>query len=446
MAESETRGGQGPLQLGIRLDQVLPFAGYVWRRFAEDRGWRMAAGLSYTSLLAIVPLTAIAFSMLAAFPVFDSVKDQLQSAVFANLLPDSAVAIQDYVDGFVENTAGLSAIGIVALAATTVLLLGTIEADLNSIFRIKRPRALAPRLLVFWAMITLGPLLLGMSFSLSTYFFAATEWLGVDIFTGPLSLVTQSVPTMIVIVMLAVFFFTIPNRPVNALDALIGGLVAGLLFATLRKGFGWYVATFPTYQNIYGALSVVPIFLVWMYLSWTVVLMGAVMTASLGAWRSSGGPPVEGELGAGPRLVAAIRILALLFEKSRSGGKVMRRDLLRQLGISDGTVEGLLERLRDNGFVERTQRGGWVLIRDLAGVTLYDLYQALHLGLRDEDMELAGEGGDGDDGWHERLGSCLRDLKAAQRGATDVSLRELIEGETRLVGSNVAEAPVREAV
>jgi len=440
--ESESRSGPDWLQVDRALRGLRPFAGYVWRRFAEDRGWRMAAGLSYTSLLAVVPLTAIAFSMLAAFPVFESVKDQFQNAVFANLLPDSAAAMRDYFDGFVKNTAGLSAVGIIALAATAVLLLGTIEADLNSIFRVERPRALAPRLLVFWAMITLGPLLLGASFSLSTYFFAATEWLGIDPFTGPLSLLTQSVPTVIIIVLLAVFYFTIPNRPVGVRESLVGGIVAGLLFASLRKGFGWYVATFPTYQNIYGALSVVPIFLVWMYLSWTVVLLGAVLTASLGEWKSSGGKPVEGVLGTGPRLVSAIRILALLFGSSQTGAKVARRDLLRQIGISERAMETVLVQLRDNGFVERTQRGGWVLTRDLASVTLYDLYQALKLGLRDEDVDLACDGGDG---WHQRLAGHLRDLKAAQLGATDVSLRELIEGEARLLGTGVTDAPVRKA-
>ena len=133
----------------------------------------MAAGLSYTSLLAIVPLTAIAFSMLAAFPVFSGVRDVLQDAVFSNLLPQTADATKDYFNQFIQNTTTLSAVGIVALAATAVLLLGTIEADMNAIFRVVRPRALVPRLLVFWALLTLGPLLLGASFSLSTYFFCS---------------------------------------------------------------------------------------------------------------------------------------------------------------------------------------------------------------------------------------------------------------------------------
>jgi len=407
------------------LTYLIPFIGYVWRRFTEDRCWRMAAGLGYTSLLAIVPLTAIAFSMLAAFPVFEGVKEQFQEAVFANLLPHSADAMEEYFNQFIQNTTGLSAVGIVALAGTAVLLLGTIEADLNAIFRVEQPRALAPRLLVFWAMISLGPLLLGASFSLSTYFFAATKWLGIDLISGPLGFLTQSVPTIIIIVLLGVFFLTIPNRPVSVRAACIGGVSSGLLFAVLRKIFGWYVATFPTYQNIYGALSVVPIFLVWMYLSWTVVLLGAVLTASLGEWQSAGGRPLNRELRAGPRMVVGLRILGLLFEASQVGKVVTRKIILGTLGSGEEAVERVLAMLNNAGFVRRADQGGWVLTRDLGSATLYDLYQALDLGLRDEDLAVGAD--ENAEIWRVRLNEKLSHLQTAQRQATDVFIRDLIK-------------------
>jgi len=406
------------------LSYFLPFAGYVWNRFADDRCWRMSAGLSYTSLLAIVPLTAIAFSMLAAFPVFEGVKEQFQSAIFANLLPHSADAMEEYFTQFIQNTTGLSAVGIIALAGTAVLLLGTIEADLNVIFRVKQPRPLAPRLLVFWAMISLGPLLLGASFSLSTYFFAATEWLGVDLASGPLGFATRSVPTLIIIVLFAVFYLAIPNRPVSTRAACIGGISAGLLFASLRKIFGWYVATFPTYQNIYGALSVVPIFLVWMYLSWTVVLLGAVLTASLGEWKSAGGKPFGRALLAGPRMVVGLKILGLVFDASKTGKTVSRKHILGSLGYGEEAVERVISMLGNAGFVHRAETGGWVLSRDLASATLYDLYQALDLGLRDEDLIV--DAGKNTESWQVRLNEQLKQLQAAQQHATDVYIRELI--------------------
>jgi len=227
------------------IENQIAFAGFAWDRFVEDRCWRMAAGLSYTSLLAVVPLTAIAFSMLAAFPVFEGVREKFQDAVFANFLPQSAEAMRSYFDQFVQNTTTLSAVGIIALAATAVLLLGTIEADLNTIFRVKRPRPLIPRLLVFWAMITLGPLLVGASFSLATYLFVASEWLGLEVLGGPLGWAGRFVPALLIIAGLTTFFLVVPNRHVPPRAALNGGIVAGVLFALLRKVFGWYVSTFP---------------------------------------------------------------------------------------------------------------------------------------------------------------------------------------------------------
>lgn len=410
------------------LSHIKPFLSYVWRRFSRDRSWRMAAGLSYTSLLAIVPLSAIAFSMLAAFPVFEGVKEQFQDMLFQNLLPQSAEAMKDYFNTFISNTSGLSAVGIIALAATAILLLGTIEADMNTIFRVEHPRALVPRLLVFWAMITLGPLLLGASFSLSTYFFAATKWLGIDIFSGPLGMLTKSVPTMIIIVLLSLFYLTIPNRTVALRAACIGGLTAGILFAGLRHGFGWYVATFPTYQNIYGALSVVPIFLVWMYLSWAVVLLGGVLTASLSEWQSAGGNPVGGTLHAGPRLVIGMRILDVLYEASAKNGKVSRLRMLSQLGCGEVAAERVLEFLREANFIQRTEDGSWVLARDLTKATLFDLYEALKLGLRDKDIMQAHESGD--ETWQGRLAHQLGSLKETQKTAMNIRILDVLDRKT----------------
>ena len=421
MVENTETSGNQSRDVNFWMSHALPFANYIFNRFVEDRGWRMAAGLSYTSLLAIVPLTAIAFSMLAAFPVFENVRDQFQDAVFANLLPQSADSMREYFDQFIGNTTSLSAVGIIALALTAVLLLGTIEADMNTLFRVDRPRPLASRLLVFWAMITLGPLLLGASFSLSTYFFAATQWMALDVLKGPLGFVTQMVPTLIIIVLLILFYFTIPNRPVQVLSACAGGITAGLLFALLRKVFGWYVATFPTYQNIYGALSVIPIFLIWMYLSWTVVLMGAVMTASVSEWRRSGGMPMSGELRAGPRLLVALRILAMLNDASQVGTRVGRRELLGKLGCGEQSVDQILIMLRNSNFVDRSERSGWILTRDIDTATLYDLYKALRLALRDDDISIVGA-----EGWEASLRGRLRELQHAQQSATAVTLKTVL--------------------
>lgn len=406
-------------RLPIKVGEAARLAALVWRRFDEEGGFRMAASLSYTSLLAIVPLTAIAFAMLAAFPVFEGLRERFQDVLFANFLPESAAAMRDSFNQFVSNAARLTAFGIVGLAVTAILLLGTVEADINAIFRVGRARGLAPRLLVFWALITLGPLLLGASFSLSTYFFALTRWVGAEAVSGTLHIVSGILPTVIVIVALALGYMVVPNRRIRGADAFLGGLVAGILFSGLRAGFGFYVANFPTYQAVYGAVAVVPIFLVWMYLSWTVVLLGASLTAVLGEWRVG----VRGNAtpsDCGQRLVAALGILALLRGAGLEGRGVSRNDILMQSGLDGAWIDRLLLKFQHDGYADRTQRHGWVLVGDLSNVTLYDFMLFLDAAVRPPG---AGAGGAA---WQGRLGEQLARLTRAQKEAAATPLRDLL--------------------
>lgn len=411
--------------LEVVLNEAGAFIRFVARRFGEDRCLRMAAGLSYTSLLAIVPLTAIAFSMLAAFPVFEGVRETIQEAVFANLLPETADAAKEHFNTFIQNTTTLSAVGIIALAATAVLLLATIEADLNSIFRVARSRAIVPRLLVFWALLTLGPLLLGASFSLATYFYAATQWIGIDTGGGYAAFFGTFLPTVMMIVLLSGFYIIIPNRPVSLTAGLAGGALAGIAFTVLRKIFGWYIVTFPTYQNIYGAMSVIPIFLVWMYLSWLVVLLGALLTASVSEWQSAGGKPLSSNVGSSMRLLIAVQALAALYEASRDGrGGVHRTRILRSTGGGGEAVDRILNQLRAAHYVERTAANRWILARDPETVTLYDLYQKLGLGFSEYAILR------GDEQWRGRLEERINELRASNQDVLGVSLKEIIEPET----------------
>ncbi|MEX0693602.1 MAG: YihY family inner membrane protein [Rhodospirillales bacterium] len=409
----------------VILREIGAFVRFVGHRFGEDRCFKMAAGLSYTSLLAIVPLTAIAFSMLAAFPVFSGVREAFQDAMFSNLLPHSADVTQEYFTKFVKNTTTLSAVGIVALAATAVLLLGTIEADMNAIFRVARKRALAPRLLVFWALLTLGPLLLGASFSLSTYFFAATKLIGIDTGGGFAAFFGTFLPTIMIIILLTVFYIIIPNRPVGITAGLSGGIIAGVGFTILRKIFGWYIVSFPTYQNIYGAMSVVPIFLVWMYLSWLLVLLGALLTASVSEWQSAGGKPLSSNVGTSMRLIIAVQILAVLFEASRDGsGAVHRSRILRSTGGGGEAVDRILNQLRAAQYTDRTAANRWILARNPETVTLFDLHQVLGLGFSGYDFLRS------DEPWRRRLVERVDALRESNHRVLNVTLKELIEAET----------------
>ena len=246
-------------------------ARYVARRFQRDGASRMAASLSYTSLLSLVPLMAIALAMLAAFPVFDDIRAQIQGWVFQNFVPAVGEVVQKQVTRFIANAGKLTAAGVVGLALTAIMLLVTIEGAMNAVFRVARDRSPLSRLLVYWTVVTLGPLLIGLSLSLQGYLTAASRW---AVGKANVPLATMPVPTLLSIVAFTVLYMAVPNRRVRAMDALIGGVAAGLLFAALRWGFGLYVTSSGAYTNVYGAVAAVPIFLFWMFLSWTAVQIG----------------------------------------------------------------------------------------------------------------------------------------------------------------------------
>ena len=262
------------------------------------------------------------------------------------------------------------------------------------------------------------------SFSLSTYFFALTEWTGVDRMAAPIGGFAQFVPTFMVIVALWLFYVIIPNRSVRLIDAIVGAIFAGLLFALLRKVFGYYVANFPTYQTIYGAVSAIPIFLIWMYLSWTVVLFGAEMTAALGEWRTAGGRPDDQVLRSGRRLTASLRVLHLLARATHGGGGVTRSSLLEGSTLGEKTLDRVVDRLREAGYAERTEDKKWMAARDLAEVSLYDLLRDLELDLRFPKDSAAGDRAV--ERWESRLIDITESNADNQRVLMAISLKDLL--------------------
>ena len=394
--------------------ELRAFVRLVLMRFGRDQCMRIAAALSYTSLLALVPLGAIAFAILKAFPVFDNIEEQIKTLLFENFLPESVNHAQTYFDQFVGQTEGLTAIGIVALAVTAIMLLSTIEGALNSIFHVKATRPFVPRLMMFWAVITLGPLLLGGSLSLATYFYALSQWAGADKIPGLGGTVAQLLPGALAIVAFTVLYAIVPYRPVKILHALIGGISAGLLFGLLRRLFGLYIAAFPAYHTIYGALAVVPIFLIWMYLSWAVVLIGAEIAASMPEWGRARAAEGFDDMTPARKLDAALVSIERLWRKGR-GEEVQhpttnpkREDVLAQA----------LEALRQTGFVALSDRDEWLLIRDPEVLRIADVAHGLGLAPNPNDLPAGGPP------WRKQLKESLGGTAGNGYGRT---LRELFE-------------------
>ncbi len=399
---------------------------YVLRRFLVDRGLHVAAALSYTSCLAIVPLLAIVLATLASFPVFAGLREELQAFIFGTFLPPSGAALEEYVTRFLANTGKLTAVGVAGLAVTAVMLLATIEDAFNAIFRVRERRPWTIRILAFWTILTLGPSLFGASLSLSGELIAGLREAGVESWLSSIGGLAGLVSAVLAFLGFTLLYAVIPHRPVAWRHAMAGAAVAALLFNLLKKGFALYVAAAPVYQTIYGALAAVPIFLVWMYLSWAVVIAGAELVAALPEWRTGRRGGAATAPPAGQRLALALAVLAELVAAIRAGRRPSRRkELLRRLPVDEAFLDRLLHDLRQAGLVERTVAGGWVLVPELDRITFYDLYRALGLGVSPDEVRwLLAQVGDA------RLAGVLDAVEADIRAAIGRPLKEILDDAT----------------
>ena len=355
---------------------------YVTRRFTRDSCPSVASALSYTSLLAMVPMMAIGLAMFAAFPAFSGVRDQMISAVLENTAPSLAIMIEDHLHTFIQNAGQTTGAGILGLAVTAILLINTIQTAFDRIWGGGKGFKLH-RLPVYWLLITLGPILFGVAFSVSGYAFAMAQsasYVGVPDAVRFLSYVT---PFLFETAGFALFYWLIPTKPVRVIDAVTGAVVAAILFELLKRGFGIYLSFLGSYQTLYGALATLPIFLIWMYLAWLTVLLGAEVAASLPEWRSGRRDPDERPK-RGDVLGLALGVLAVLraAQSAPVGGEKFNR-IADELNAEAGKLQQVMDALRGSRFIVRTDANRWVLARDLSEVQLAQLVTALQLSLGD---------------------------------------------------------------
>ena len=262
--------------MGI-LKHMQSFLVMLWARINHDRLTTSAAELAYTTILALVPLITVIFALLSAFPMFDEVSQSLKQLIYSNLVPTASDTIQNYLEQFIANTRKMTLVGIIGLIVTSLLLINSINNALNRIWRTKRKRSFMYNLTMYWTILTLGPILVGSSVAVSSYIFSL-KWLS-DAASGDVLLST--LPFIISIVGFWLLYSIIPTESIPFKEAVIGALVAAILFEIGKRAFALYVTSFPTYQLIYGVVSSIPIMLVWIYCSWCIVLFGAEFAATL---------------------------------------------------------------------------------------------------------------------------------------------------------------------
>jgi membrane protein len=384
---------------------------FIAARFAQDRCAQTAASLTFTTLLALVPILTIALTVFSAFPVFEDFSTQIKIYLLNNLMPENAgIIITQYMQQFADSAARLTAVGIVFLTVTAMSMMLTIDKAFNVIWRVARPRPLVKRLVVYWAVLTLAPLLIGASLSLTSWLVGLSmgyarhiPYFGMD--------ALKILPVLFTTMAFALLFRLVPNRYVPRAHALFGALVAAVIFEFMNRMFGYFVSNFPTYKLVYGAFASVPIFLMWIYLSWLTILFGAVIAASLSHWRTSAvqhnAPTAQ--------LLDALRVLQIMATSFQQGRVSTLPELSRSLRLGYDALEEILDDLAGADMVRKAEGNGWLLMRDVNHIRATEL---LHLFVLDRGSLPADQIEDPLQQW---LAACAGQLKKN----TDITLQEL---------------------
>lgn len=248
---------------------IIRFCYWVCYDFYTRSGFTRAGSLAYNLLLSFVPFAIVVFSVVSMFPVFDTIIGQLESFVFSNFVPHTGRVIFNYLEDFQKHAASLPWISFIFLFVTSIMLLMTAEGNVNEMWKVQRPRRFGFSLLVHWAVMTIGPLLLSASILLSS-FITSGVWFQLHLYKGLILL-----PYVCSFVAFVFLYLSVPGCKVKFVPALLGGLFASILFELAKAIFVVYAEYFPTYQLVYGALATIPLFLLWLYFCSLIFLLGA---------------------------------------------------------------------------------------------------------------------------------------------------------------------------
>lgn len=370
---------------------LVQIARFPWRsatrtlaeRLREDRLGLSAGSLTFTTTIALVPFFTVVLALFTAFPVFGKLQGAVQAWLVQSLVPDAiSRQVLGYLTQFAGKASRLGAVGLVFLFITALSLVLTIDRTLNGIWRVRRPRPLAQRVLVYWAVITLGPLLLAASLSLSSYLISASRGLVAGV-PGALRVMLDAGEFLLLVAGLAALYRFVPHTPVRPAHAWAGALFAALGIEIARRLLAAYISAVPGYSAVYGAFATVPILLVWIYIVWLVILLGAVLAAHLpgltaGLQRRDTGQGWQFELA-----LDAMRALAAMRDQPRRGLGLF--ELAQRLQVTDLQLEPVLETLVMLDWVGRLEEAAqgegprYVLLADLTSTTLDPLIQALLL-------------------------------------------------------------------
>lgn len=354
---------------GLSENKLVGFLMFVADRFNKERVPQVAASLTFTTLLALVPVLTVMLVVVSAFPVFDDWSASFVEFINRTIVPQGADLVFEYLNEFKDKASKLTAIGSVMLMVTSLMLIQTIDSTFNRIWNVHTQRPLVRQFLVYWALLTFGPLSLGISLSLIV---GAVNGLGLENISPYLAEAVRFFMSVVFgTVLLGALYRFVPHRFVPVKHALIGAFVTALALQLARYIFAWYMTNFDGYKSIYGAFAAIPFFLVWLNLLWSMVLAGAVLTASLSYWQDSA---FRRNFDSTGRFDDVLKILLLLDEAQQQGETLHVQDLRNQINMGYDELGELLEKLARHGYVYSGKQG-WVLKTAASQIELRELFK-----------------------------------------------------------------------
>lgn len=341
------------------------FVGFLWKRFKEARVFQVAGSLTFTTLLALVPLLTVMLVVITAFPVFGNASGVFENWINEVIVPSGASAVSQYLSEFKTQAGGLTAMGLAVMALSALLLMQTIERTFDAIWHSQNTRPWWVRFSLYWAILTLAPVIVGTGISASTRMATWFPIMSVKANMFGTGLMSE-------MVLMYLLYRLVPNRHVPNVHALIGALFAALLLEMAKWVFGHYVRNFNSYHVVYGAFAAVPLFLVWLQTLWIIILGGAVLTAGLSYWH--GGAYRFMHDGGQGRFEAAVQILLLLKNAQHEGKTLNIHDFRRRVHVGGDRMDDVLSRLAEYDYIGAEAKG-WLLKTSADQIGLKELFE-----------------------------------------------------------------------
>lgn len=368
------------LSKNMNIQALLLFFQHAYQRFMHDRCLQRASALAYATLLAIVPLVVLAFSIFASFQGFDNLAQHIQQQLVSYLVPTSQSMVLNYLSSLSGKSTQLSIFGILGLLITITALLTTMEEAFNDIWRLKKQRTHLSRFITFWSILTLSPLLLGASLSITSYFAALPMIHDVTNKASGFQHIPFLIPWLISSLALTTLYISLPNTSVRLRPAMIAGFIAAALFEISKLGFTFYVTELANYEKLYGTLGTLPVFLLWIYLSWIIVLLGAEMSVCLQY------PTLrhhDKKTSSSNQLVYFHHILYMAAKAFQSGSPIQAADIANDLNEHEGDLALYFQQLEDHHLLQKAPKehensNHWMLGMDAQHITWQMIHELVY--------------------------------------------------------------------